>query len=91
MKQPISQTEFAGLQLVKRGKVRDMYDVGEHLLMVASDRISASLKWKHISVMAVCGPSDPWTAFRSTRPARSSWITPIRPMRLSISFRHRAL
>ena len=41
MKQPISQTEFAGLQLVKRGKVRDMYDLGEHLLMVASDRISA--------------------------------------------------
>ena len=41
MKQPISQTEFTGLQLVKRGKVRDMYDLGEHLLMVATDRISA--------------------------------------------------
>jgi phosphoribosylaminoimidazole-succinocarboxamide synthase len=41
MKQPISQTEFAGLQLLKRGKVRDMYDLGEHLLMVATDRISA--------------------------------------------------
>ena len=41
MKQPISQTEFAGLQLVKRGKVRDMYDLGDHLLMVATDRISA--------------------------------------------------
>ena len=41
MKQPISQTEFSGLQLVKRGKVRDMYDLGEHLLMVATDRISA--------------------------------------------------
>ena len=41
MKQAISQTEFSGLQLVKRGKVRDMYDLGEHLLMVATDRISA--------------------------------------------------
>ena len=41
MTQPIRQTEFPGLQLVKRGKVRDMYDLGEHLLMVATDRISA--------------------------------------------------
>ncbi len=29
------------LNLVKRGKVRDMYDMGDALLMVASDRISA--------------------------------------------------
>jgi phosphoribosylaminoimidazole-succinocarboxamide synthase len=28
-------------QLVRQGKVRDVYDIGEHLLMVASDRISA--------------------------------------------------
>ena len=27
--------------LVRQGKVRDVYDVGEHYLMVASDRISA--------------------------------------------------
>ena len=32
---------LAGLNLVKQGKVRDIYDVGEHYLMVASDRISA--------------------------------------------------
>jgi phosphoribosylaminoimidazole-succinocarboxamide synthase len=41
MNPPISQTDFPGLQLLKRGKVRDMYDLGEHLLMVATDRISA--------------------------------------------------
>lgn len=29
------------LPLFKRGKVRDVYDLGDHLLMVASDRISA--------------------------------------------------
>ena len=29
-----------GLKLVARGKVREMYEVGERLLMVASDRIS---------------------------------------------------
>ena len=27
--------------LVRQGKVRDVYDMGEHYLMVASDRISA--------------------------------------------------
>jgi phosphoribosylaminoimidazole-succinocarboxamide synthase len=41
MSQPIVQTDFPGLELLKRGKVRDMYDLGEHLLMVATDRISA--------------------------------------------------
>ena len=29
-----------GLPLLKRGKVRDIYNLGDHLLMVASDRIS---------------------------------------------------
>jgi len=37
----IFQTDFAGLRLVKRGKVRDIYALGEHLLIVASDRLSA--------------------------------------------------
>ena len=38
---PVVETDFPNLKLVKRGKVRDMYDLGDHLLMVASDRISA--------------------------------------------------
>ncbi|MFZ0243156.1 MAG: phosphoribosylaminoimidazolesuccinocarboxamide synthase [Desulfobacterales bacterium] len=38
---PIVETSFPGLDLLKRGKVRDVYDLGEHLLMVATDRISA--------------------------------------------------
>ncbi|HCC53945.1 MAG TPA: phosphoribosylaminoimidazolesuccinocarboxamide synthase [Desulfobulbaceae bacterium] len=37
----ITQTNFANLHLLHRGKVRDLYEVEEHLLMVASDRISA--------------------------------------------------
>lgn len=41
MKVPVSQTDFKDLSLVKRGKVRDIYDLGEHFLMVASDRMSA--------------------------------------------------
>ncbi|MBI2989367.1 MAG: phosphoribosylaminoimidazolesuccinocarboxamide synthase, partial [Deltaproteobacteria bacterium] len=31
---------ISGLPLFKQGKVRDIYAVGDHLLMVASDRIS---------------------------------------------------
>lgn len=41
MQNIIFETDFPGLQLKKRGKVRDMYDLGDHLLMVASDRLSA--------------------------------------------------
>jgi phosphoribosylaminoimidazole-succinocarboxamide synthase len=37
----ITRTDCPELQLVTRGKVRDIYDLGEHLLLVASDRISA--------------------------------------------------
>jgi phosphoribosylaminoimidazole-succinocarboxamide synthase len=41
MKTPVSETDFQDLNLIKRGKVRDIYDLGENLLMVATDRISA--------------------------------------------------
>ena len=37
----ITKTEFPGLSLIKRGKVRDMYDLGEVVLIVATDRLSA--------------------------------------------------
>lgn len=37
----VSQTELPGLPAPKRGKVRDLYDLGELLLIVACDRISA--------------------------------------------------
>jgi phosphoribosylaminoimidazole-succinocarboxamide synthase len=37
----ILHTEFPGLKLVARGKVRDIYDLGETLLIVTTDRISA--------------------------------------------------
>ena len=35
------QTEFPGLRLRSRGKVRDLYEVGDDLLIVATDRLSA--------------------------------------------------
>jgi phosphoribosylaminoimidazole-succinocarboxamide synthase len=37
----ISQTDFPGLKLRGRGKVRDIYDLGDKLLIVATDRLSA--------------------------------------------------
>lgn len=37
----ITQTNFPGLTLLNRGKVRDIYDFGDSLLIVATDRISA--------------------------------------------------
>ena len=41
LEQIILKTDFQDIPLVKRGKVRDIYDLGEHLLLVATDRISA--------------------------------------------------
>lgn len=37
----ILTTEISGLPLLARGKVRDIYDLGDSLLLVATDRISA--------------------------------------------------
>lgn len=41
MEKTVLETNFSGLKLLKRGKVRDIYDLGDTLLMVATDRISA--------------------------------------------------
>lgn len=41
MNEIITQTNCPNLKLLNRGKVRDIYDLGEQLLIVTSDRISA--------------------------------------------------
>ena len=41
MNKAVIETNFSDLNLLQRGKVRDIYDLGEYLLMVATDRISA--------------------------------------------------
>jgi phosphoribosylaminoimidazole-succinocarboxamide synthase len=38
---PLLNTSFDGLSLHRRGKVRDVYDAGDGLVIVATDRISA--------------------------------------------------
>src|ERR1700746_3028893 len=35
------ETDFSDLKIVSRGKVRDLYEVGNDLLLVATDRLSA--------------------------------------------------
>ncbi|HEU4386337.1 MAG TPA: phosphoribosylaminoimidazolesuccinocarboxamide synthase [Blastocatellia bacterium] len=41
MSTPIKQADIPGLSLFRRGKVRDVYEVDGHLLIVATDRVSA--------------------------------------------------
>lgn len=41
MKTNVIKTDFPKLKLLKRGKVRDIYDIGDTLLIVTTDRISA--------------------------------------------------
>jgi phosphoribosylaminoimidazole-succinocarboxamide synthase len=41
MEATVTHTDLEGLRLVNRGKVRDVYEVGEHLLIIATDRVSA--------------------------------------------------
>src|SRR3954469_10719313 len=41
MNEPLLQLELPGITKVKSGKVREMFDLGDRLLLVASDRISA--------------------------------------------------
>ena len=37
----VKDTNFPDLKLFSKGKVRDIYDLGENLLIVTTDRISA--------------------------------------------------
>jgi len=41
MVEAVCETDFSDIKLLKRGKVRDIYDLGDKLLMIATDRISA--------------------------------------------------
>jgi len=52
MPEPLMETHFEGLELFNRGKVRDIYALGDHLLLIATDRISA--------YDSVLGSGIPW-------------------------------
>src|SRR5437867_7678700 len=40
-KEPLLQIDLPGIKKIKSGKVREIFDLGDYLLMVATDRISA--------------------------------------------------
>jgi phosphoribosylaminoimidazole-succinocarboxamide synthase len=41
MKDVVLNTDMSDIGTPRRGKVRDIYDLGEHLLLVVTDRVSA--------------------------------------------------
>lgn len=41
MRTVVTKTDFPDLNLISRGKVRDMYDLGDEVLIVVTDRLSA--------------------------------------------------
>src|SRR5438045_1334586 len=41
MNEPLLQIDLPGIKKIKSGKVREIFDLGDRLLFVASDRISA--------------------------------------------------
>ena len=51
-KECLLSTDFKGLKLFRRGKVRDVYDLGDKLLIVSTDRISC------FDVVLPCGIPD---------------------------------
>jgi phosphoribosylaminoimidazole-succinocarboxamide synthase len=56
---PLIQTDLPGLTLLNRGKVRDLYDLGDYLLFVTTDRVSA---FDHILPSAIPGKGAILTA-----------------------------
>lgn len=55
----VTQTDLDGLKLINRGKVRDIYDLDDKLLIVTTDRISA---FDHILPTAIPGKGAVLTA-----------------------------
>jgi phosphoribosylaminoimidazole-succinocarboxamide synthase len=41
MSEVVLETNLPGVKFLRRGKVRDVYEMGEHLLIIATDRVSA--------------------------------------------------
>jgi len=56
---PLIETDLPGLVLLNRGKVRDLYDLGDQLLIVTTDRVSA---FDHVLPTAIPGKGAILTA-----------------------------
>lgn len=55
----VIETDLSGLKLLDRGKVRDLYDLGDRLLFVTTDRVSA---FDHVLPTAIPGKGAILTA-----------------------------
>jgi phosphoribosylaminoimidazole-succinocarboxamide synthase len=66
-------TDLAGLPPPRRGKVRDVYDLGETLLLVATDRLSA---YDHVLRPAIPGKGKVLTQLSSYWFARLGEVVP---------------
>jgi phosphoribosylaminoimidazole-succinocarboxamide synthase len=62
MQEAVWTTDLAGLPPPRRGKVRDVYDLGETLLLVATDRLSA---YDHVLRPAIPGKGKVLTQLSS--------------------------
>ncbi|HEY6322032.1 MAG TPA: phosphoribosylaminoimidazolesuccinocarboxamide synthase [Thermoanaerobaculia bacterium] len=62
MQEAVWATDLAGLPPPRRGKVRDVYDLGETLLLVATDRLSA---YDHVLRPAIPGKGKVLTQLSS--------------------------
>ena len=62
MEEAVWATDLAGLPPPRRGKVRDVYDLGETLLLVATDRLSA---YDHVLRPAIPGKGKVLTQLSS--------------------------
>src|ERR1700709_847252 len=69
----LRQSELPGLPPPRRGKVRDVYDLGETLLIVASDRLSA---YDHVLRPGIPGKGNTPTQLSSFWSARLAPIVP---------------
>ncbi len=67
------QTDLPGLPAPRRGKVRDIYDLGDRLLLVATDRLSA---YDHILRPAIPGKGKILTQLTNYWMERLSGIVP---------------
>lgn len=67
------QTDLPGLPAPRRGKVRDIYDLGDRLLLVATDRLSA---YDHILRPAIPGKGKILTQLTNYWMERLSAIVP---------------
>ncbi len=73
MHEAVWSTDLAGLPPPRRGKVRDVYDLGETLLLVATDRLSA---YDHVLRPAIPGKGKVLTQLSSYWFARLGEVVP---------------